>query len=219
MRRTTLAAFAALAFALGACGDGDEASAPSAPATTQPPAVRTAPATRTATAGSSLTSGSFVVPVTLTLAPGFAVVEDALPRDFALERAGDSSGPGAYLSFLAPEQTFDPRTGQAATPEAGNLFAFIRDHPGLDILAPPADVTVGGVAAKQIDVAGAAAETVQLFQAGPTRFVLAPGEPARFIMLGVGDEMLVIAGGPLGDAPLDDVLAGIEAMIETVQFN
>ena len=171
-----------------------------------------------------VTSSVFVVPVTLTPGPGFAVVEDNAPRDFALERRGSDARPDAYLSFLSPDYVYDPdipiaefNPGITKEPAPDDLMSWIEGNPGVEVVEEASDVTVGGEPGRQIDVRGGS-DGVALFSMGPTQFVLFPGEPARFVVLDINGLMVVVAGGPLGDAAFESVVADIEAMLATVRF-
>jgi hypothetical protein len=176
-------------------------------------------------AAEEVTSPTFVIPVTLTAGPGFEVVEDQHPRDFALYRERSQYGPDAYLSFLSPTSLFN------GDPLPGDLITWLETKEGVEVVEAK-DVTIGGLSAKQLDVKGVAEGTglfeVGLFEMEGARFILVPGELARLIVLDVDSHVIVIATGVLAATPGEtlpdeaaafaEVLPDLEAMLATVQF-
>jgi hypothetical protein len=230
IKRILLGTAAAAVFALLAACGGDDNAATTTPTkitgtSSLAPTATVAATTQALATTGALTSSKFEVPVSLTPAAGFTIDPRAdVTHNFGLNRPPSGSTRGGYLVFMTPTNVID--NGKSANVPV-DLVAWLQNHPDVDVVAGPKDVTVDGISGKQLDVRGSGLGGLHILgvAAGEeaAHFLLAAGEPARIIVVQVNGKTVLIAGGPFDQSGFSPeafaaLTPEIDGMIASINF-
>lgn len=219
-------------------------SASAATPTTAPPSPSAAVATATGAAPSvsaslppesgDLFPGTYKTPfeppltlivgheVDLDCAPGYRCrgeVNVNLPSWVALDFGHDH---GAEINFIRLDQVFDPASGRVVD-APDDLATWIATLPGFTVVKS-LDVTVGGVAAKQLDVRTGSDTTGEF---GPIPGIdephagIGPDALARLIVLRVEGHQVLITVGVDPDNTVHDfdaAVASLQPLIDSIEW-
>jgi hypothetical protein len=207
-----------LAIAAGCGGDDDDdadptAIAPAATATTAPAA--------TSAAGGFLPAGRVTAQVfqpTVSLevsGEGWTLADDSGDA-FSVEHDSLKGGPGkGYVSVYTPDELRDPADDNIMLPLPSSFVDWLAAHPTVMVQSGPSDVTIGGIAGRQIDVATDVEEPfVHLFD----DFGMFSRDRIEVTEFSIDGEMvLVIAGGEDPDF-FSDLRQFTDPVIASIQF-
>jgi hypothetical protein len=172
-----------------------------------------------AAAGGDLAAGTYVFDgfdpnVTLTVGDGWWSFEGLSFPDFVRVAQGPSYATRFVGMFHAPDQVYDPVTGEIV-PLEDDFLTWLTSQECIDVAAGPTPVTVAGVSGMQVDFS---------VVTDPACSLRAPswepvqGERERMFVVEVNGVDLIIEIATWNPAEFDAFLPEAEAVLATVQF-